>query len=405
MKKILEIALGIVTSVGGFLEIGSIATAAQAGSDFSLQLIWAIVLGGICIIFLVEQSGRFAAVSGRTLPDAIRERFGFNYFAFLYLTLALVSLLVLAAEIGGVCIALELATGFGFQWWAIPVALVVWLVIWKGTFGVIEKGVSMLGLVTLCFVVGAILIHPPWTQVARNALPSLPQQNSVHYWFVAVSILGATISPYLYFFYSSGAIEDEWNEGYVGINRIIATAGMSFGSVISIAVLILAAMIFAPQGVKFEHYSQLPTLLTPVFGYWGYWLIVASVGIACLGAAMEITLEIAYLTAQGFGWNWSENQRPLDEARFSAAYIVAIVLGTLPILAGVDPLSVTILSMALTAATLPVSVVPFLFLMNDYSYVRIYRNGWLSNAVGIVIIGIAFVLAVVSIPLQIFGGS
>ena len=405
MKKILEIALGIVTSVGGFLEIGSIATAAQAGSDFSLQLIWAIVLGGICIIFLVEQSGRFAAVSGRTLPDAIRERFGFNYFAFLYLTLALVSLLVLAAEIGGVCIALELATGFGFQWWAIPVALVVWLVIWKGTFGVIEKGVSMLGLVTLCFVVGAILIHPPWTQVARNALPSLPQQNSVHYWFVAVSILGATISPYLYFFYSSGAIEDEWNEGYVGINRIIATAGMSFGSVISIAVLILAAMIFAPQGVKFEHYSQLPTLLTPVFGYWGYWLIVASVGIACLGAAMEITLEIAYLTAQGFGWNWSENQRPLDEARFSAAYIVAIVLGTLPILAGVDPLSVTILSMALTAATLPVSVVPFLFLMNDYSYVRIYRNGWLSNAVVIVIIGIAFVLAVVSIPLQIFGGS
>jgi Mn2+/Fe2+ NRAMP family transporter len=405
MKKIMEIALGIVTSVGGFLEIGSIATAAQAGADFSLQLIWAIVLGGICIIFLVEQAGRFSAVSGRTLPDAIRERFGFNYFAFLYLTLALVSLLVLAAEIGGVCIALELATGFHFQWWAIPVALVVWLVIWKGTFGIIEQGVSILGLITLCFVVGAVMVHPPWTQVARSALISLPHHDSVHYWFVTVSVLGATISPYLYFFYSSGAIEDEWNEGYIGINRIIATGGMSFGSVISISVLILAAMIFAPQGVKFEHYSQLPNLLVPVFGYWGYWLIVASVGISCLGAAMEITLEIAYLTAQGFGWNWSENQRPLDEARFSAAYIVAIILGMLPILAGLDPLSVTILSMALTAATLPVSIVPFLFLMNDYSYVRIYRNGWFSNAVVIVIIGIAFVLAVVSIPLQIFGGG
>ena len=405
MKKIMEIALGIVTSVGGFLEIGSIATAAQAGADFSFQLIWAIVLGGICIIFLVEQAGRFAAVSGRTIPDAIRERFGFNYFAFLYLTLALVSLLVLAAEIGGVCIALELATGFRFQWWAIPVALVVWLVIWKGTFGVIEKGVSLLGLVTLCFVVGAVLINPPWSHVAQSALPSLPQHDSVHYWFVAVSILGATISPYLYFFYCSGAIEDEWNEGYIGINRIIATAGMTFGSVISIAVLILAAMIFAPQGVKFEHYSQLPTLLVPVFGYWGYWLIVASVGIACLGAAMEITLEIAYLTAQGFGWNWSENQRPLDEARFSTVYMLAIALGMLPILIGIDPLTLTIFGMALTAATLPVSIVPFLFLMNDYSYVRIYRNGWFSNAVVIAIIGLAFVLAVVAIPLQIFGGG
>src|SRR5256714_3392543 len=305
MKKILEIPLGIVTSVGVFLEIGSITTAAQAGADFSFQLIWAIVLGGLCIIFLVEQAGRFAAVSGRTIPDAIRERFGFNYFAFLYLVLGLVSLLVLSAEIGGVCIALELATGIGLQWWALPSALVIWLVIWKGTFGIIEKGVSLLGLITLCFVVGAIILHPPWFPVLRGTLPSLPQHDSAHYWFGAVSILGASISPYLYFFYSSGAIEDEWKEGHVGINRIIATGGMSFGSVISIGILILAAMIFAPQGVKFEHYSQLPTLLTPVFGYWGFWLVVASVGIACMGAAMEITLELAYFTAQGFGWNWS----------------------------------------------------------------------------------------------------
>jgi Mn2+/Fe2+ NRAMP family transporter len=405
MKKIMEIALGIVTSVGGFLEIGSIATAAQAGADFSFQLIWAIVLGGLCIIFLVEQAGRFAATSGRTIPDAIRERFGFNYFAIMYLTLTVVSLLVLVAEIGGVCIALELATGVGFQWWALPAGFVIWLVMWMGKFSVIEKGVSTLGLVTLCFVVGAIIINPPWSQVLRGAAPSLPQQHSAHYWFTAVSILGASISPYLFFFYSSGAIEDEWNEGYIGINRVIATGGMSFGSLISVAVLILAAMIFAPQGVKIEHYSQLPTLLTPVFGYWGFWLLVASVGIACLGAALEITLEIAYLTAQGFGWNWSENQRPLDEARFSAAYTVTIMLGALASLVGIDPLAVTIFAMALTAATLPVSIVPFLFLMNDYSYVRVYRNGWISNAVVIAIIGLAFVLSVVSIPLQIFGGD
>jgi Mn2+/Fe2+ NRAMP family transporter len=405
MKKILEIALGIVTSVGGFLEIGSIATAAQAGADFSFQLIWAIVLGGLCIIFLVEQAGRFSAVSGRTIPDAIRERFGFNYFALLYLVLGLVSLLVLAAEIGGVCIALELATGIGFQWWAVPVAFIIWLVIWKGTFGVIEKGVSVLGLVTLCFVVGAIVISPPWSQVLRGAAPSLPQHDSVHYWFIAVSILGASISPYLYFFYSSGAIEDEWRETHVGINRVIAVGGMSFGSVISIAVLILAGMIFAPQGMKLEHYTQLPTLLEPVFGYWGFWLLVASLGIACFGATLEITLELAYLTAQGFGWNWSENQPPIAEARFSSAYTAIIVLAMLVALTGIDPLTLTIFSMALTAATLPVSIVPFLFLMNDSTYVRSYRNGWFSNAVVILIMCLAFVLAIVAIPLQIFGGS
>ncbi|HEY8413253.1 MAG TPA: Nramp family divalent metal transporter [Pyrinomonadaceae bacterium] len=405
MKKILEIALGIVTSVGGFLEIGSIATAAQAGAEFSFQLIWAIVLGGTCIIFLVEQSGRFAAVSGRTLPDAIRERFGFNYFAFMYLVLGLVSLMVLSAEIGGVCVALELGSGLAFQWWAIPVALVIWLVIWKGTFGVIEKGVSLLGLVTLCFVVGAIIVHPPWGQVLRGAAPSLPPHDSARYWFIAVSILGASISPYLFFFYSAGAIEDEWKETHVGINRIIAVGGMSFGSLISIAVLILAAMLLLPRGMKVQHYTELPMLLIPVFGQKGFWLLVGSLGIACFGAALEITLQIAYLTAQGFGWNWSENQRPLDEARFSFAYTVVILLGMLPSLVGLDPLTMTVFSMAATAATLPVSIVPFLFLMNDYSYMRVYRNSWFSNAVVLSIIALAFVLAVVTIPLQIFGGG
>lgn len=405
MKKILEIALGIVTSVGGFLEIGSIATAAQGGAEFKFQLIWAVGLGGLCVIFLVEQAGRLAAVSGHTIPEAIRERFGYNYFLFLLIVVGLVSLLVMTAELGGICVALEIATGIGFQWWAVPVAMVVWLIIWKGTFGVIEKGVSVLGLVTLCFVVGAILVHPPWQQVAHGLLPTLPAHDKPHYWFIAVSILGASISPYLFFFYSSGAIEDQWDESHVGINRIIAVGGMSFGSLISIGVLVLAAMLLLPRGIKVDHYDQLPLLLVPVLGRTGFWLLVASLGIACLGAAMEITLEIAYLVAQGFGWDWSENKRPLDEARFSLTYIVVIAVAMVIVAAGIDPLQLTIFSMALTSATLPVSIVPFLFLMNDRSYVQHHRNGWFSNVVVLLIIGIAFVLALITIPLQIFGGS
>lgn len=359
MKKLLEISLGIVTSVGGFLEIGSIATAAQAGADFGFQLIWAILLGGLCIIFLVEQAGRLAAVSGHTLAGAIRERFGFNYFFVLFVVLSLVTLLVLGAELGGVCVALEMSTGIGFQWWGVPVALLVWLLIWKGTFGVIEKGVSVLGLVTLSFVVAAFLMKPNWHSVLGGAVPSLPSQNKSHYWFLAVSILGASISPYLFLFYSSGAIEDHWTEDYIGVNRVIASTGMTFGSLISVAVLVLGALVFPPRGLHADQYSQLALLLQDALGYWGFILFVASLGIACLGAALEITLEIAYLAAQGFGWNWSENQPPREEARFSLTYTIVIILGALIVLTGIDPLKITMMSMALTAATLPISTVPF----------------------------------------------
>lgn len=405
MRKLLEISLGIVTSVGGFLEIGSITTAAQAGADFSFQLIWAVVLGGLCLIFLVEQAGRLSAVSGHTLTGAIRERFGFNYFFLVFIVLSLVTLLVLSAELGGVCVALELSTGVGFQWWAVPVALLVWLLIWKGTFGLIEKGVSVLGLVTISFIVGAIVMKPNWHGIVSGAIPSLPAHDKSHYWFIAVSILGASISPYLYFFYSSGAIEDHWTEDYIGVNRIIAATGMSFGTLISIAVLILGALVFPPRGLHVDHYSQLALLLQDAFGHWGFLLFVASLAIACLGAALEITLEMAYFAAQGFGWNWSENQPPKKEARFSLTYTIVVLLATLLVLTGIDPLKLTVMSMALTAATLPFSIVPFLVLMNDRKYLEEHTNGWLSNTVVILIILLAFVLAVISIPLQIFGGS
>jgi len=79
MKRILEIALGIITGIGGFLQAGSLATAVQAGADFRFELIWAIVLGAACLAFLVEMSGRLAAISKHTVADAVRERFGFRF--------------------------------------------------------------------------------------------------------------------------------------------------------------------------------------------------------------------------------------------------------------------------------------------------------------------------------------
>jgi Mn2+/Fe2+ NRAMP family transporter len=405
MKKLLEITLGVVTGIGGFLEIGSIATAAQAGAIFRFQLLWAILLGGLCLILLVEQSGRLAAVSRHTIVDAVRERFGFNYALVLLAVLGGVMLLVLAAEIGGVCIAIEFITGIKYQWWAFPVGFVTWLIIWKGTFGFIEEGVSLLGLVTLCFVVAAWKLQPDCGHVAHGLLPTQPDHERGRYWFVAVSILGASISPYLMFFYSSGAVEDKWDRGYLPANRIIATLGMSFGSVISMAVLIVAAMVFLPRGIRVENYSELADLLTDVFGGWGLILVSSSLAISCLGAALEIALELAYMVAQTFGWNWGKNHRPREEARFSLVYVVAVAIATLFVAVGLDPLKLTVFSMALTAATLPIAVVPFLFLMNDTHYVGIHRNSWLSNILVIAIIGLSFVLAVVSLPLEIMGGG
>jgi len=404
VKKILQITLGIITSVGGFLEIGSVITAAQAGAAFGYQLLWAILLGTLCLIFLVEMSGRLSAVSKYTIVDAMRERFGFPFFSIVLFGMVLIAFMVLVAELGGIGLSLQILTGIRFPWWALPVSFIVWLLMWKGTFSLIENGASLLGLVTLSFVVAAVKLHPDWGGAADGLSPSFPGDQKARYGFIAVSILGASISPYLMYFYSSGAIEDEWDESYIPINRFIAGFGMTFGGLLSMAVLIASALALQPKGIDIDKFEQAALLMTTALPKWGFYLFAVSMLIACLGAALQISLAIAYFFAQGFGWNWSENLTPSRDARFSLTYTIIILLAAVPLLFGIDPIKVTMMSMALTAATLPLAIVPFIFLMNDPIYLGQHRNGWVSNSVVLIIILISFVLAVISIPLQIVGG-
>jgi Mn2+/Fe2+ NRAMP family transporter len=405
MKKWGEVALGVVTSIGGFLEMGSIATSAQAGAEFGYRLVWVVLLGIVSLAVLMEMTGRLAAVSRRTYVDHLRESFGIRFFMAPLIAVLLVSFLVLASEIGGVAIALEMAVGVGRQWWALPIALVAWLLLWRGTFGIVEQGTAMLGLVALVFAVAAWKLHPQWHEVAAAALPSRPSHDRARYWYLAVSILGASVSPYLFLFYSAGAVEDDWTVEHIQVNRVTAGLGNLFGGGLALAVVVVAALVFFTHQIHVERYEQLPLLLSSPFGRTGLALFLATLCITCFGATLEITLSLAYLLAQGFGWAWSENLRPAKDARFSTAYTVLLVAAALPIVAGVDPLALTNLSMTATAASLPLTVVPLAVLMNDRDILMNHVNGLASNAALGVIVILSIALFFAALPLQLLGGG
>lgn len=404
MSKLVQIALGIFTSIGGFLEIGAIATTVQAGAAFGFQLIWAVLLGTVCVIFLVEMSGRLAAVSRHTIKDALRERFGPRIYMVTLVSDLLINLMVLAAEIGGMSLALQLVTGINFRWWAVPVGALTWFVLWKGSFKIIENGVSLLGMVAIVFVVGAFQLQPSLAEVGAGLVPSLPAEQPFHYWFIAVSILGAAVSPYLFYFYSSGAIEDGWDESHLGVNRAVAVVGMGFGGLLATAVLVVAAMVFHPLGIEPDRLEQVALLLAEPLGRWGFYLFAATLFICCLGAAFELALASAYSFAQGLGWNWGESVRPRNASRFTLVYTIMIAAVSMVMTLGINPLQLTLFSMALTALALPLVTFPFLVLMNDPDYVGEYGNGWISNTAVVAISVLASLLALVAIPLQLMGG-
>lgn len=403
MKNITKLVLGILTSVGGYVEVGSLGTALQAGSAYRYGLLWPLALGTVCIACLIEMSGRFAAVTKETVFSASREHFGFTFHFWPLAAQVLIDVLVLSAEIGGASLALELMTGISMRIWAIPVTFIVWLLLWRGTFGVIENGVAMLGMVTLSFVFAAYRLHPQWAEVGRGFIPHFSSHDPARYAYFGVSILGATISPYMVSFYSSGAIEEKWKTTDLAVNRATAGIGMTFGSAIGMSVVIVAALALASRGIVADTYQQAAVALSEPLGRWGFWLFCASLLIGCVGAALELALDASYIMAQSFGWKWGEDQTPDDEARFAMTYTGFLFLAPLPTLAGIDPLKWTMFSMSLTVLALPLIVGPMLVIMNDRRILKTHVNGWFSNVAVCAVIAIGLVLACMAIPLQVLG--
>ena len=364
----------------------------------------AIAAAGLMVAMLVEMSGRLAAISARTVVAAVRERFGFHFLLVPLCAELVIDVLLLAAEIGGVAIALRLLSGVGFQWWVVPAGAVAWLVLWLGNFTAIEDGLGLIGLVTVSFVVAAWRLHPSAAALGRGLLPAVPPHDIVRYTFLAVGILGATVSPYLLNFYASGAVEERWTEEDVWINRATSFAGMGFGTVVSMGVLVTSALALAPRHIRVDSYEQAALMFVPAFGSRGVILFALALGVGCLGASVEIALNVGYLLSQAFGWTWGADKKRRDAARFSVAFTGVLVLGTAIALTGLDPLRVTLISLALTVVIMPAVVLPFLVLMNDERFVKQQTSGPAGNLFLAALVLIGALFAVIVIPLEILGG-
>jgi Mn2+/Fe2+ NRAMP family transporter len=234
------------------------------------------------LAMLIEMSGRLAAVSRRSIAAAVRERFGIR-FQIVPLAAELgIDLLLLAAEIGGAAIAVKLLTGVQWPWYIVPIGAAVWLVLWYCGFSLIEYGLGLLGLVTLSFVVSAYALHPQPATLLPAFIPSMPQHDATRYAFLAVSILGATVSPYLLNFYSSGTIEEQMHERELWVNRTTAYVGMCFGGIVSMGALVTSALVLAPQHILADSYEQAALMFIPVFHRWAITLLALALASAAL---------------------------------------------------------------------------------------------------------------------------
>jgi len=401
VSRFFAIALGVLAAIGGFVDIGDLVFASQAGGQFGFELMWAVVVGVVGIVTFAEMSGRVAAVTKRPVLDVVRQRLGFGVGLVTMIGSVLLSFLTLAAETGGIALVLELLFDAPYSTLVLISVIGLILVAWWMPFEWIERVFGYVGLCLLVFVVAAIDLSPDWGEVGAGFVPHVADHSPTIYAYFAVGLIAAALMPYEVYFYSSGGIEEQWTPKDLGINRLNALLGFGLGGVMSLGLIMVAAQVWYPIGVEPEFIGTVALGANVQLGEVGLLLALVGILFAVAGAAIDTCFSSAYNVAQFFGWEWGKYRPKRDASRFTITWLLALLLGYVVVSTGVDPIMLTEYAVIFSVVALPFTYLPVLLVARDPAFMGEHVNGRVSSAFGWLYLAIILVIAIAAVPLMI----
>jgi Mn2+/Fe2+ NRAMP family transporter len=404
VSNILELALGIMTALGGFVDIGELVFAVAAGAKFGVALLWVVVVGTVGIALFGEMSGRIAAVLKKPAFEVVRDHFGYGRSLGVLVASNFVNVLTCAAEIGGLAIILQLVFAANYRLMLLAAAGLLGVTVFVLPFRWIERVFGLFGLTLLVYAVAAVKLDPDWGEAAAGLVPRLPGPDTpgLAVWaYYVVGLLSSILMPYEVYFYSSGGIEDEWTAKDLSINKITAGVGFTLGGLLTMALIMVGAAVFLPRGIDPQRLSSVVMGASAPLGHAGFLFALAGIFFAVGGAAVETALSAGYNVAQFFGIPWGKRHKPMEVPLFTLFWMVAIVLGTGIAMSGANPVDVVEYSVIFAVVVLPFTYYPILRLAGNKAVMGRHVNSPIISALGWGYFGLICVVAAAAIPLLI----
>jgi manganese transport protein len=404
MKKLLGITLGIMTALGGFVDLGQIVFTTQAGALFGYRLLWAIVLGTVAIIVYMEMCGRVAVVAQEPVFAVVRTRLGFKLGLATLIASNLLNLITCAAEIGGVAVLLHLLTGWPEKVVLIGATLAIAAIIYLFRFQWIERTFGLSGLLMVVFAVSALTLHPDWHGLAKGMVPTISlsdRKQALLYAYFAVGVFSAMLMEYEVHFYSSGAMEEDWKPKDLGENFMVASFGSILGSGLTVGLMALGAILFLPHRIFPQLLST--AVLAGAYPFGAKALVIALLGaMACIGgAAVETALSGAYNVCQFFNREWGKNRPARDVPVFTVGWVAMLALALLIAVTGVRPLALVNISIIFGMVVMPLTYYPILRAASDKDLMGKHVNSRFDSVIGAVFLVLIAIAAIAAIPVMV----
>ncbi len=368
----------------------SIAGASSGGGVF-----WALLLAFLTRYVLLDASGRYVLVTGKSLLGGIGEKS--RWMTWLYLPVALLrrhtqSLVRLLLLGTAAHVVLPLPTRHSTAIWGIASWTAAFLLLYWGRYKAVEgfsKWIS--ALLGVLMLLAAILSKPDVGAFAASVFhPTIPPEEAGHSpWLVLIAVISGAVGSFSNLKYSAVVHEKGWRStSFLRTQRLDLAASMAGMLVMLLLVQMAAAGALQPHGAQIKKIDDLVPLFGAVLGDAGR--IVFGVMLWCIIFAQHLSSSSANGIIVSDLYHRFVRPSPLllENARTPGdmpAYrwlIVYVSLSPLYVFAtGWSPVAVILIMGLLSMATLPLMSLLVLRMTASRRIMGEYVNGWFTNAV------------------------
>ena len=392
---------GIVAASAGN-DAGGISTYSVDGASYGYATLWMIFVMTFSLVVVQEMAARMGAVTGKGFAALIRERYGVRPTLFAMIALLTSNAATSVAEFAGIAAALEI---FGVsRYISVPVAaVVVWLLVVRGSYRNVEKVFLALSAIFITYVFAAFFAHPDWGEVLHATF--VPQfVPEARFVLLVIATVGTTIAPWMQFFVQSNIVDKGVSARELNYQRVDVISGVVSANIIAWFIIVTTGTVLFPLGQEISGAEQAALALAPVAGEYASALFAAGLLGASLLAACVLPLTAAYAVTEAFGWERGIDRSWSEAPAFNSIYTFVILFGAVLVLIPSVPLiTIMVLSQAVNGVLLPFLLIFQMGIVNDRRIMGRFVNGRAFNVVAWSTIAVVIALTVVLLGMTVLG--
>jgi Mn2+/Fe2+ NRAMP family transporter len=343
------------------------------------------------------------AVTGKGLSDLIRESFGVKVTFYVMIALLLTNMGNSISEFAGIAASLEI---FGIsKYVSVPVcAILVWLLIVKGSYKVVEKVFLVACLVYIAYPIAAFMAGPDWNVVMKATVTPTFKTDSA-YLMTLIGIVGTTIAPWMQFYQQAAVVEKGITAEQYNFSRVDVIFGCIMAIVVAFFMMVACASTIHLHGLKIETAADAALALKPLVGQYASTLFAFGLFNASLFGACILPLSTAYYICEGMGWESGVNKDFEQAPQFFWLFTIIIAISAGLILIPNAPLmAIMFISQVVNGAVLPFVLIFMIKLINDKNLMGSYTNKPTFNIIAWITVVVMIALTVVMTVDIVFPG-